>query len=123
MVGAIVLGMPWGPEGVAAAYGVTGLFIRTPLLFWVVGRRGPVRVRDLYAGTAPFALVSATILMALGAYRLWGAGPSDLRNLVAATVIAGAVGLTTLVALPATRPVLLGLRHVPAMLRRGKERI
>jgi PST family polysaccharide transporter len=118
MVGAIVLGMAWGPEGVAASYGVTGLLVRTPLLFWVVGRRGPVRVRDLYRGTAPFALVSAAVLLALGAYRLWGAGPNDLVNLVAATAISAVVSLAALAALPDGRKVLGSLRSLPAMLKR-----
>lgn len=118
MVGAIVLGMAWGPEGVAAAYGVTGLLVRTPLLFWVVGRRGPVRVRDLYRGTAPFALVAAAILLALGAYRLWAAGPNNLVNLVAAAAIAVVVGLVSLAALPDGRRVLRSLKQLPGMLKR-----
>lgn len=41
-------GLPWGAEGVAASYSLSGLFLRTPLLFWYVGRRGPVTTRDLY---------------------------------------------------------------------------
>jgi O-antigen/teichoic acid export membrane protein len=121
MVGAIVAGMPWGPVGVATAYGVTGLLIRTPLLFWVVGRQGHVGVADLYRGTAPFALTAGTILLALGAYRLWGAVDSHLVNLVAATLIAGVVGLATLAALPDGRAALLMVRNLPALLRSPKE--
>lgn len=121
MVGAIVAGMPWGPTGVAAAYGLTGLFIRTPLLFWVVGRRGHVGVADLYRNTAPFALTTVTMLLALGAYRLWGATNSDLVNLVVATLIAGVTGLATLAALPDGRAALLMIRELPAMLRSRKE--
>jgi len=121
MVSAILIGMPWGPVGVAASYGITGLFIRTPLLFWVVGRRGPVRVADLYRGTAPFAAVAGAILLALGAFRLWGAGPGDLLNLVAAAAITAVVGLGTLVLLPAGRATLASMRELASLLKQGKE--
>jgi PST family polysaccharide transporter len=120
-VGAILLGLPWGPVGVAAAYGVTGLLIRTPLLFWVVGRRGHVGVADLYRSTAPFAAVAGTILLALGAFRIWGAGPSNLLNVVAAAAITGAVGLATLGLLPAGRATLASVSDLLALIRKGKE--
>ena len=45
---AIVVGLPWGPVGVAAAYALSGVAIRTPLSFWYVCRKGPVRSRDIY---------------------------------------------------------------------------
>lgn len=121
MVGAIVLGLPWGPVGVAAAYGVTGLLVRTPLLFWFVGRRGPVRPGDLYRGVAPFACAAITVLLALGALRQWAATPSDLLNLAIATPLAGAVGLAALAALPGGRAALRSLRELPALLSSRKD--
>src|SRR5436853_6020438 len=44
----IIAGLRWGSTGVAAAYATTDLCLTTPLLFWYVGRRGPVRTADFY---------------------------------------------------------------------------
>jgi O-antigen/teichoic acid export membrane protein len=51
-------GLPWGATGVAAAYATSGLLIRTPLLFWFVGKVGPVRTKDIYYALSPFLLTS-----------------------------------------------------------------
>lgn len=116
-VGAIVAGLPWGPVGVATSYGVSGLLIRTPLLFWFAGRRGLVRTADLYRALIPFACASITILLALLAFRLWGATGSALLNAALAAAITGVVGLATLGALPSGRVALRDARQLPAMLK------
>ncbi len=120
-VAAIALGLIWGPVGVAASYGVVGLLIRTPLLFWYVGRRGHVRQRDLYRAVAPFAYTAIAILLALGAFRLLGATESYLLNLLIAGPLAGAVGLATLALAPGGRAVLRHARELPALLGARKE--
>ena len=66
-VAAFVSGLPWGPAGVAIAWSVSGLVLRTPLYFCVVGRRGPVRtstlfVRFLLHVPVGLVVVSATAL-------------------------------------------------------------
>src|SRR3546814_17217279 len=38
----IVAAVPFGPVAVAASYSLSGLLVRLPALFWMVGRRGPV---------------------------------------------------------------------------------
>jgi PST family polysaccharide transporter len=53
-----LIGLPWGATGVAAAYAISGLLIRTPLLFWFVGKAGPVRTKDIYYTLSPFFLTS-----------------------------------------------------------------
>ncbi len=42
------IGIRWGALGVAAVYSLSGLLIRTPLLFWFAGKNGPVTIRDFY---------------------------------------------------------------------------
>jgi len=120
MASAIVFGLFWGPVGVALAYGITGLTIRTPLLFWFVGRRGHVSAKDLYRCMAPFIMVAIVILLALGTFRLWGATPNNLLNVVIAAAIAGLVGLGALLLLPDGRSVLRNVREIPALMGKRK---
>jgi PST family polysaccharide transporter len=42
-----IVGLSYGITGVAAAYVICG-YLRTPILFFVCGRNGPVRTSDLY---------------------------------------------------------------------------
>jgi len=56
---AICSGLYWGPIGVAAAISIFELFIRTPYLFYMVGRSGPLRTYDMYV--ACFAGVGGSI--------------------------------------------------------------
>jgi PST family polysaccharide transporter len=106
----IVVGLRWGPIGVAAAYGIVGLLIRTPLLFWFAGRAGPVTTMGLYRDLAPFASVACAVLVSLFAFRLWVAGTNPLLNLVAAAGITAVVSLVVLVILPSGRETLLDLK-------------
>jgi polysaccharide transporter, PST family len=48
MVLSFVAGLPYGPVGVAIAFSVSSLVIRVPIIYFMVGRRGPVRTADLW---------------------------------------------------------------------------
>ena len=71
MIGAIIAGLPWGAVGVAASYSAVSLLIVTPLLFWFVGRHGPVRAFDFYRTCAPIAVAALSVLAALMSLRQW----------------------------------------------------
>jgi PST family polysaccharide transporter len=58
----IVAGLPWGPVGVASCYSVSGALVRTPLLFWMVGRTGSVKTADLYRLAFPFLCAAVGVL-------------------------------------------------------------
>lgn len=120
MVSAILIGLFWGPVGVALAYGITGLTIRTPLLFWFVGRRGHVSAGDLYRCMAPFAVVAIVVLLALGMFRLVGSTPSNLLNILIAGAITALVSLGALLLLPDGRAVLRSVREIPALMGKRK---
>lgn len=49
-LGAFVIGLPFGPAGVAFAYSLSGLVVQLPFLFYWTGRSGQVRAVDLWAG-------------------------------------------------------------------------
>jgi len=77
IVGSILAGLPFGLLGVAAAYAGSGLLIRTPLLWWYVGRRGPVTATALWRTVEPFAVAAVVTLAAT--HRRWPALRSRLR--------------------------------------------
>lgn len=113
---AFAIGLPWGATGVAAAYGLASLFVRAPLLFWYVGREGPVKTRDLYRILAPFACASGTTLLAIFALRYWMEIGTPIFGLVLAGATTAAVSLLTLAILPSGRPVLSELKNMPKIL-------
>ena len=55
VITAIVFGLQYGIYGVAVGYAVSE-YIRTPLLWMIVSRRGPVGLRDLCAMAGPYLL-------------------------------------------------------------------
>lgn len=49
---AFVCGLPYGPVGVAVAYSISEA-LRTPILWWLVGRKGPVGHHEIIQWIAP----------------------------------------------------------------------
>ncbi len=110
---AIIVGLPWGAVGVATSYAISGPFLRTPLLYWYVGRAGSVRTSDLYRTIAPAACASACVIAALLAFRRWVQISDPRIGLPIAFAIALTVTFTVLAALPAGRR---GLRDTKSLL-------
>ncbi len=61
---AILAGLPWGAFGVAVSYTAVGL-VTGPLLYWFVGRTGPVGFRDIYRALGTPLLISFGVLFSL----------------------------------------------------------
>lgn len=64
-IAAFVAGLPWGAVGVAAAYALSDLFIRMPIVWYWIGRRGPVRTRDLVALAWPHVVANGVMAAAM----------------------------------------------------------
>jgi PST family polysaccharide transporter len=62
-VASFVIGLRWGAEGVAAAYALSGIGVRTPIVLWMACRSGPVRINDVLRTALPLVV---TALMSLG---------------------------------------------------------
>ena len=45
-----VIGLPWGPLGVIVSIAIGSLLVRLPIVYFIAGRQGPVRTRDLWMG-------------------------------------------------------------------------
>jgi PST family polysaccharide transporter len=58
---AFMLGIPYGPAGIAISYSISGLFLQVPVSYYIAGRSGPVQTRDLWASTIPYIPVWITV--------------------------------------------------------------
>jgi len=52
-VASFVVGLPFGPAGVAILYSASGVLILLPYGYYLAGRQGPVRTVDLWVGLLP----------------------------------------------------------------------
>lgn len=119
---AVVVGLPYGAAGVAAAYALSGISLRLPYLFWVTGRKGPVSTRDLYRVMFPAAV--ASVLVFGGTWLLRDSGffreMSPIETLLSAGMLAAIISLLSYASLPQSRQALRDFRRLPAaFLKRG----
>jgi PST family polysaccharide transporter len=49
-IAAFIVGLPFGVASVAIFYSVSGFLIQIPAVYYIAGRRGPVRTKDLWVG-------------------------------------------------------------------------
>jgi PST family polysaccharide transporter len=95
-----VIGLPFGPVGVAASYTIVATVLGLPLLLWFVGRSGPVRGLDVLGTLALPGAVAAAVGVAAVAVRLALYQTSPAIGLLAAAVAGAAAGAGLLLALP-----------------------
>ena len=115
-----IVGLPWGPQGVAFCYVATGA-AWAPVTWWIATRRGPVSPRTLVRALTPYLTgVLVTVLALTAATHVL---PQGLSGLTASLVLAYAVFLAVLLAFSHSRRTLasfagqLGLRRVLARTR------
>jgi len=111
-VASIVGGLPWGAKGVAATYAISDLCIATPLLFWYVGRRGPIRAGDFYRTITPSAAASICALGTVILARPWLLNVPLIGRLALASTITFATALLVFSALPTGRKAIRSLAEI-----------
>jgi len=95
-VPAFLVGLPYGALGVAVAYAATNVAVITPLLFWYVGRTGPVRARDFLSVLRVPSTQSGAVAATLMAFRSFDHSVTPIPGLLsgaALTVTAMTVAL------------------------------
>jgi PST family polysaccharide transporter len=111
---AIVAGVPFGATGVAVSYAASLILIRCPLLFWLVGRRGPVSMADFYRILAAPSVATVAAAGAIWAAR--GLTAVDTLPPVAAVgcfgVLACAAALLVYGGIPDSRRMLGGVFRI-----------
>lgn len=85
---ALLIGLPYGAFGVAMAYAASE-YVRTPLLWLYIGRKGPVQARHVLGSALPFML-GAHFSVAI----IWVTKPYFPESSVAALVIATVLSYT-----------------------------
>jgi PST family polysaccharide transporter len=123
-VAAFVIGLRWGAVGVAAAFGLSDLLLRAPVLWWQVSRVGPIRLSDLYLSAAPFAAGAAACFIVVSALQL-APFPNDFVQLAVSAMIAYATAWATAALFKTGRKTMsdsvqLIRTELPRLLRRGR---
>jgi PST family polysaccharide transporter len=90
------VGIPFGPIGVVLAFSVSGFVFRLPLLYHVVGRSGPVRSADLWAGVLHNLPCPVAVYAATSVVRILVADAAPLPQLL----VCGTVGVAVALAVP-----------------------
>ncbi|HEY4343346.1 MAG TPA: lipopolysaccharide biosynthesis protein [Parvibaculum sp.] len=114
----IVVGLPFGAEGVAASFAVSGIVIRMPALFWAVGREGPVRSLDIVKTMVPSMVASGLVIASVlllrhsHAFDAAALGPA----LALASFVTVIVTLACFAMLPQSRRALVDFRTMSGSL-------
>lgn len=116
-----VVGLPWGAFGVALAYSISGVLVRTPALLWWVGRKGPVRTVDFYRTTAPFLLASLVSALAVLDFR-YLVELEPVPDLLASLVVTAVSFLGALLVLKSGRKALLDFKIIFDEMKKLKEK-
>jgi PST family polysaccharide transporter len=101
----VVAGLPFGPTGVAVSFSVCGLFLRLPVQFYIVGRSGPVRTRDLWVVFARHFTVYVAVLAASLISLRTVPSLSPLLQLAVCLPVALVAGAGVILAIPSHRGI------------------
>ena len=113
----ICAGLPWGATGVAASYSLTRVFITNPLMYWFVGRTGPVRTMDFYRLLAPFTLASLAGILASMVFRHFFKVGNPVLGVAVCFGLIAAANLVVLSLTPSGRAALLDIKNSLLLLR------
>jgi len=108
---AILAGLPWGVVGVAASFSIGRILVANPLLFWFVGRTGPVRMSDFYRLLAPFTVASTGSLLVCLAFRHFVAITNPVVGFLACGIIMAISMPAFLAVMPAGRKALADIKN------------
>jgi O-antigen/teichoic acid export membrane protein len=107
----IIAGVPWGVVGVAASFSIGRVLVANPLLFWFIGRTGPVRMGDFYRLIAPFTGASIGSLLVCLAFRHFVPIANPIVGFFVVGVIMGISMLMFLAVIPAGRKALVDIKN------------
>jgi PST family polysaccharide transporter len=104
-----IAGLPYGPVGVAIAFSASGLLIRLPILYSILGRRGPVRTADLWTVFFRHLPVWVVMFVATWLMRSMVADLHPLTQLLICAPVGGLIGAAYICAFRPQRQVAIHL--------------
>jgi PST family polysaccharide transporter len=113
----IIVGLPWGAPGVAFTYSLGRIFITTPLMFWFIGRTGPIRSRDFSRLISPFAAASLVGITACLLFRHFIELSNPTWQLVTCAVVLAVANVLVLAVMPSGRSALGDIKNSISLLR------
>jgi len=113
----IVIGLHWGALGVAAAYSLARVLIINPLMFWYIGRSGPVSTADFYRLLAPFTGASLLVVIGCIVFRFLVGTTNPLLGIAMCAPVGGLAALVGLLIIPGGRSAILDVKHSLRFLR------
>ena len=113
----IAVGIRWGAVGVAASYSLSRILITNPLMYWFVGRSGPVRTRDFYRLLAPFFFGSVAGICASLTFRYFFNVGTPALGLAVCSCLIVISNLVVLCATPSGRLALRDITNSVSLLR------
>ena len=110
LLACFLIATPFGIVILAMAYGLSGLFMRSPLAVYLVLRRSPVGIKDFYHAIVP-GVTAGTLAYVAGTLAVWAAAGTPTLFILACGLGASGVaaGLCYLL-IPSWRERLLGAR-------------
>lgn len=103
MVAAYAFGVRYSAFAMVICYAISGVTLRLPVVFYLVGRKGPIRTSDMWFGFAQhFPLYGAAYLGGYVALRMVPNG-SALAQLCVGLPLGGLASLVTMLILPPQR--------------------
>jgi PST family polysaccharide transporter len=118
----ILVGLKWGAVGVAASYSVARVLIAHPLLYWFVGRKGPIRTMDFYRVLAPFTCATLIGLGACFAFRYVIVISNPFLGVIGCFLIMVTLSITVLSAMRSGRAALIDVKNTVLLLGRAPGR-
>ena len=116
-IASILIGLPWGAVGVAASYSLTRVVVVNPLVYWLMGRSGPVRTKDLYGHLIPFILASLGAFLTCFLFRSFVDLDSTILTIAANGVVILGTTLALLALFPVGRSALHDVKYLLFLLR------
>jgi PST family polysaccharide transporter len=112
------VGLPFGVLCVAGFYSVSGVFVRTPILLWWVGRDGPVQARDIYKRCIPFIVTVFTVGGVLFGLRQLTSFEYEWLGIAAALGVTVVTTVLTLLVFPGGRAAMFDVKTLAEKLKR-----
>ena len=109
VLASFMVGLPFGPTGVAISYSASCLFIVLPADHYIAGRRGPVTTRDLWGRFFKHLPLWGVVYSATWVTRLLAARSSSLIQLSTGTLVGLLAGAAFIWTFPSARRVALNL--------------